>query len=105
MAYPLVTVNFEGLRGRHRNALEVAGEGGQKGAKGLFHAYTQGVLVNYFDVVDVLIIWPYPGIDLGIENTIEVPFGRLRVEIGAIVERHPLLQVKDICAAVVQDLP
>jgi hypothetical protein len=54
----------------------------------------------YFFVVGL-----YPGFDLGVENTIEVPLGGFGVELGAIVERDSLLQMKDIGPAAIQDLP
>ena len=58
------------------------------------------VLVNDLDLVNALVVRPYPRFDLRVEDTVDIPLRRLGIEIRAVVEFDALLQVEDIRSAV-----
>src|SRR2546427_801503 len=76
-----------------------------QGRGGLLQPDAQGVFVHRLDLLDILIVWPDPRFDLRIDDAVNIPLGGLRVEVRAVVEGHPFMQVEDIRPALVEHLP
>ncbi len=96
MVQPVFAVGLERLGGNHRDALEVSTESGEERSRRLLHTNTQRIFVNDLDLLNLLIVRPYPRFDLWVEDAVDIPLGRLGIEVRAVVEFHTLLKVKNI---------
>src|SRR5207248_6925024 len=104
-AQPVLTVGLKGLRGSHRDALEISAEGDEERPRRLLHTNAQRIFVHDLDLLNLLVVRSHPRFDLRIADTVNIPLGCFSIEVRTIVEFYPLLQVKNVRSAFVQYLP
>ena len=91
MAQPVLAVGLKRRGGRHRDALEISAEGDEERPGGFFYAHTQCVRIDRFNLFDLLIVRSHPRFDFRIEDALDIPLGRRRIEVRPVVEFDALL--------------
>src|SRR5215471_15042846 len=67
--------------------------------------HAQRIGIDGFDPVNGRIVWLHPGMDIWVEDALDIPLGGLRIEVRAIVEFYPLGEVEDPRPAPILDVP